>query len=80
MGTTQTKTLTLNSLVMVGSNIVFNYILIFGKLGFPALGIAGAAIGSSLAELVSLIFFIIYTVRKRPEEIWPEQVQFIQYG
>lgn len=64
VGTTQTKTLTLNSLVMVGSNIVFNYILIFGKLGFPALGIAGAAIGSSLAELVSLIFFITYTVRK----------------
>lgn len=64
VGTTQTKTLTLNSLVMVGSNIVFNYILIFGKLGFPALRIAGAAIGSSLAELVSLIFFIIYTVRK----------------
>ena len=64
VGTTQTKTLTLNSLVMVGSNIVFNYILIFGKFGFPALGIAGAAIGSSLAELVSLIFFIIYTVRK----------------
>lgn len=46
---------------MVLSNVVFNYILIFGKFGFPALGIAGAAIGSSLAELVSLIFFILYT-------------------
>ena len=61
LGTTQTKTLTLNSIVMVLSNVVFNYILIFGKFGFPVLGIAGAAIGSSLAELVSLIFFIIYT-------------------
>lgn len=64
VGTMQTKTLTLNSIVMVLSNVVFNYILIFGKFGFPALGIAGAAIGSSLAELVSVIFFIIYTWRR----------------
>ena len=61
VGTTQTKTLTLNSIVMVLSNVVFNWILIFGKFGFPALGITGAAIGSSLAELVSLIFFVVYT-------------------
>ena len=64
VGTTQTKTLTLNSIVMVLSNVVFNWILVFGHLGFPALGIAGAAIGSTLAELVSLIFFIVYTIRK----------------
>lgn len=64
VGTTQTRTLTLNSLVMVLSNVLFNWILIFGKFGVPALGIAGAAIGSTLAELVSLIFFITYTVRK----------------
>lgn len=61
VGTTQTKTLTLNSVVMVVSNVLFNWILIFGKFGCPALGITGAAIGSSLAELVSLIFFVAYT-------------------
>lgn len=64
LGTTQTKTLTLNSIAMVTSNIVFNYLLIFGKCGLPALGIEGAAIGSSLAELVSLVFFILYTRRR----------------
>ena len=64
VGTTQTKALTLNSVVMVLSNIIFNWILIFGKFGCPALGITGAAIGSSLAELVSLIFFIVYTRMK----------------
>lgn len=64
IGTTQTKTLTMNSIVMVASNILFNWILIFGKFGLPALGITGAAIGSSLAELVSMVFFIIYTRRK----------------
>ena len=61
VGTTQTKALTFNSVVMVLSNVLFNWILIFGHCGFPALGITGAAIGSSLAELVSLIFFVIYT-------------------
>lgn len=61
VGTANTKTLTLNSVVMVLTNVVLNYILIFGKFGFPALGIAGSAIASSISELVSLIFFIIYT-------------------
>ncbi len=64
VGTTHTKTLTWNSVVMVLSNVFFNWVLIFGHFGLPALGIAGAAIGSSLAEMVSVIFFVIYTWRR----------------
>ena len=61
VATTQTRTLTLNSIVMVACNVVLNYILIFGKFGMPAMGIAGAALASALSEGVSMVFFIIYT-------------------
>jgi len=67
IGTTNTKILTANSIVMVVCNIVFNYLLIFGKAGFPQLEISGAAIGSSLAGLVGLVFLIIY-MRKRVDK------------
>lgn len=64
IGITNTRTLTLNAVVMVASNVLFNYVLVFGKFGFPPMGIAGAAIGSSLAEFVSMMFYIIYTKLK----------------
>lgn len=46
--------------IMHGLNIFFNYVLIFGKLGFPKLGVDGAAIGSTIATgFGALIYFIL---------------------
>ena len=42
-------------------NLVFNYILIFGKFGAPALGAVGAAAATVLSRYVELAIIVIYT-------------------
>lgn len=41
-------------------NILFSWILIFGKLGFPQMGVAGAAWGTLLSNIVSFLFLVVY--------------------
>ncbi len=42
-------------------DLIFNYLLIFGKLGFPKLGVAGAAIATAMSRYIELIILIAYT-------------------
>lgn len=41
-------------------NVVFNYVLIFGTLGFPKLGVVGAGIGTLISRLVMLILMWVF--------------------
>lgn len=60
-GIGRTRIVMLSSLTAMIVNIVVNYILIFGKLGFPALGIRGAAYGTILGGLIGfLVLFFAY--------------------
>ncbi len=42
-------------------NLVFNYLLIFGKFGFPRLGIDGAAIATVLSRFIELGILILWS-------------------
>ena len=58
--------------ISLGMNIIHiagNYVLIFGKFGFPELGVQGAAISSAVSRLIALIvfFWLLYRVMEYRE-------------
>ena len=61
-----TKPLVVYGVLRAGLNIVLDYVLIYGKLGLPALGIKGAAIGTVIAEYLGAVFitYIFLTSKK----------------
>ncbi len=61
VGITRTRVITYTTFVLAIVNIILDYLLIFGKFGFPEMGITGAALASVLAEVVATIFFFSYT-------------------
>jgi len=55
------------SIASVLTNIVFNYLLIGGHLGFPALGVQGAALATVLAGVVNVaMIYVLAKIQKFP--------------
>lgn len=69
-GLGQTKVVLLATFVMAIANVSANYILIFGKLGFPALGIEGAAYGTIFAWFTGLVTLCV---------VYLKQIRFPEY-
>lgn len=65
VGTTNSKVLTYSGIIMATVNIFFNYAMIFGKLGFPEMGLQGAAIASVIAEFAATAFLALYNLNKK---------------
>lgn len=61
----QNRVSMLVSLATMGVNAACNYLLIFGKLGLPALGVEGAAWGTLIARLFEMCFYLSLLLRKR---------------
>ena len=53
----------------VAVDIVFNWLLIYGNLGFPKLGVRGAAIATAMARFVEMLTVVIwaFAARKKHE-------------
>ena len=50
------------SCIAIFTNLILNYILIFGHFGAPRLGVAGAAIGTVISRYVELLYLVIYVL------------------
>ncbi len=60
-----TKPLVTYGIIRSGLNILLDYLLIFGKFGFPKMEIAGAALGTTIAEYVGAIYLLYVVIRKK---------------
>lgn len=76
-GVSNTKFLVFATVILLGTNMFFNYGLIFGNFGMPALGIGGAAIASNISELAGLLSFALHIVVSKdfrkyqiPSKVW----------
>lgn len=59
------------SVIAILLNLVLNYLLIYGKFGFPEWGVMGAAVATVISRYVEMIYVVLHTHRH------PEKYHFI---
>jgi MATE family multidrug resistance protein len=69
------------------ANVALNWVLIFGNLGLPAMGVTGAALASSIATLLGFVFLLTcfllgvgQSTRAMPRLAWAELGQMLKIG
>lgn len=73
-GTGHTRVFMVSGIIVNFLNIIFNYIFIYGKFGFPAMGVAGSGLGSSIATICDAFYYFIVSSYPR----YARQYHFIK--
>lgn len=65
--TGRTKYSMISQLIGAGTNMVLDPIMIFGLIGFPKLGVAGAAYATVIGQILAMCFDLVFNLRKNKE-------------
>lgn len=65
-----------NTMISVFVNVSVNYVLIFGKFGFPEMGVKGAALGTVATRAVELIVLLCYFAVTKCIALWEHHGSF----
>lgn len=63
-GIEQVRIILVTNIVSYSINILLDYLFIFGKFGFPVLGIQGVAIGTVVARIIEFLFCAVFFLRE----------------
>lgn len=63
----QVKTPLVVTVVATLTNTLFNWLLIYGNLGFPRLGVRGAAWATVIARMLEFVLFLAVYLRAKPD-------------
>jgi multidrug resistance protein, MATE family len=80
LGIGRTKAVMVANILGVLVNVPVNYVLIFGRFGFPALGITGAALGTVAGSFVIFLTLLIFFLRDRAFRVSRDQRPFLFRG
>lgn len=61
-------------------NAILNYILIFGKLGFPELGVKGAAIATLIARCIEMIALLVFVYGQKNHPFRAKPKELFEFG
>ena len=60
------------------ANVILDYVMIFGRFGFPAMGVKGAALATTIAEFLGDAIVLVYVLYAKDLELRPSPARILK--